>query len=184
MLSMSYRATGGVLCSICEEEDCTTYCQQCDRRICQECDEIIHLVSGKANHKRVALNGFFAFFLSLPMPLLLQRLLPRLPLRSNSRRQAATTDRVLTVRPLPRTTKTKSTTQMVHQASTLRLQATALPMVDTIRVTRITTSRQRLTVAATINPADIIINLHPQRHTAHRTQVRCRQLHMSQQMMI
>mmetsp|Transcript_10743 Transcript_10743/g.22969 ORF Transcript_10743/g.22969 Transcript_10743/m.22969 type:complete len:204 (-) Transcript_10743:258-869(-) len=47
----------GDLCSVCEEYIASWYCAFCNRKICQECDEVIHLIRDKADHERVPLQS-------------------------------------------------------------------------------------------------------------------------------
>jgi hypothetical protein len=44
-------------CSVCEEYIAEWYCERCDRKICQECDEVIHLIPEKMSHQRVPIAG-------------------------------------------------------------------------------------------------------------------------------
>jgi hypothetical protein len=44
------------LCSVCEEYFAEFFCRKCDRKICQECDEVIHMIPEKTVHQRIALK--------------------------------------------------------------------------------------------------------------------------------
>ena len=48
---------GDELCSVCEEYIAEWFCRKCDRKICQECDEVIHLIPEKTVHQRVRLRA-------------------------------------------------------------------------------------------------------------------------------
>eukprot|EP00960_Hanusia_phi_P045726 757403-Hanusia_phi.AAC.6 len=45
------------LCSVCEEYIAEFFCHKCDRKICVECDEVIHLIPEKTVHQRVPLRA-------------------------------------------------------------------------------------------------------------------------------
>eukprot|EP00286_Rhodomonas_abbreviata_P014449 CAMPEP_0181326236 /NCGR_PEP_ID=MMETSP1101-20121128/21377_1 /TAXON_ID=46948 /ORGANISM="Rhodomonas abbreviata, Strain Caron Lab Isolate" /LENGTH=257 /DNA_ID=CAMNT_0023434649 /DNA_START=204 /DNA_END=974 /DNA_ORIENTATION=+ len=47
---------GDDLCSVCEEYMAEWFCRKCNRKICQECDEVIHLIEEKKKHERVPLK--------------------------------------------------------------------------------------------------------------------------------
>eukprot|EP00277_Geminigera_cryophila_P043544 CAMPEP_0173073804 /NCGR_PEP_ID=MMETSP1102-20130122/10628_1 /TAXON_ID=49646 /ORGANISM="Geminigera sp., Strain Caron Lab Isolate" /LENGTH=429 /DNA_ID=CAMNT_0013942729 /DNA_START=41 /DNA_END=1327 /DNA_ORIENTATION=+ len=44
------------LCSVCEEYFAEFFCRKCDRKICQECDEVIHMIPEKTVHERIQLK--------------------------------------------------------------------------------------------------------------------------------
>ena len=44
------------LCSVCEEYFAEFFCRKCDRKICQECDEVIHMIPDKTTHERFPLK--------------------------------------------------------------------------------------------------------------------------------
>jgi len=44
------------LCSVCEEYFAEFFCRKCDRKICQECDEVIHMIPEKTIHQRIQLR--------------------------------------------------------------------------------------------------------------------------------
>eukprot|EP00802_Teleaulax_amphioxeia_P003274 Tamp_03277.p1 GENE.Tamp_03277~~Tamp_03277.p1 ORF type:complete len:439 (-),score=44.45 Tamp_03277:2327-3643(-) len=45
----------GNRCEVCDDTNATIHCQECRRRTCEECDEILHLVDANKSHNRVPL---------------------------------------------------------------------------------------------------------------------------------